>query len=117
MLRNILAPQVPALAARHAATVLQALLDQTGVKQKQITTWILHAGGREVLAALRKKLSLSEADLTRSAAVLRDYGNISSPFVFFVLQAALAEKSPGGWWWLSSFGAGFSCHGALLKVE
>ena len=24
--------------------------------------------------------------------------------------------APGGYWWMSSFGAGFSCHGALLKV-
>jgi alkylresorcinol/alkylpyrone synthase len=34
-----------------------------------------------------------------------------------VLERALAASAPGGWWWLSSFGAGFSCHGALLKVD
>jgi alkylresorcinol/alkylpyrone synthase len=51
-----------------------------------------------------------------SAAMLREYGNLSSAFVYFVLQAALADDAPGGWWWLSSFGAGFSCHGALLEV-
>ena len=33
------------------------------------------------------------------------------------LQAALADEAPDGWWWLSSFGAGFSCHGALLDVR
>jgi alkylresorcinol/alkylpyrone synthase len=37
--------------------------------------------------------------------------------VLFVLAAALAERERGGWWWMSSFGAGFSCHGALLKVS
>jgi alkylresorcinol/alkylpyrone synthase len=47
---------------------------------------------------------------------LREFGNLSSPFVFFVLQRALQGHAPGGWWWMSSFGAGFSCHGALLKV-
>ena len=52
-----------------------------------------------------------------SAAMLREYGNMSSAFVYFVLAAALADDAPGGWWWLSSFGAGFSCHGALLAVE
>ncbi len=31
--------------------------------------------------------------------------------------AALADGAPGGLWWMSSFGAGFSCHGALLEVE
>ena len=51
-----------------------------------------------------------------SAAMLREYGNLSSAFVYFVLEAALADDAPAGWWWLSSFGAGFSCHGALLRV-
>jgi alkylresorcinol/alkylpyrone synthase len=51
-----------------------------------------------------------------SSEVLSAYGNMSSPSVYFALQAALAGNAPGGWWWMSSFGAGFSCHGALLKV-
>ena len=42
---------------------------------------------------------------------------MSSAFVYFVLDAALAGKAPGPWWWLSAFGAGFSCHGALLRVR
>jgi predicted naringenin-chalcone synthase len=49
--------------------------------------------------------------------MLREYGNLSSAFVYFVLQAALADDVADGWWWLSSFGAGFSCHGALLRVS
>jgi alkylresorcinol/alkylpyrone synthase len=66
---------------------------------------------------LQKQLCLSETDLRLSSSVLRNFGNLSSPFVLFVLQKALAEATPGGWWWISSFGAGFSCHGALLKVD
>ena len=62
--------------------------------------------------------SSSTAEAFRySAAMLREYGNLSSAFVYFVLEAALADDAPGGWWWLSSFGAGFSCHGALLRVD
>jgi alkylresorcinol/alkylpyrone synthase len=52
-----------------------------------------------------------------SAAILREFGNVSSPTVFFVLEAALNDSVPDGLWWMSSFGAGFSCHGALLKVN
>ena len=59
-----------------------------------------------------------DADAFRySAAMLREYGNLSSAFVYFVLEAALADGAPAGRWWMSSFGAGFSCHGALLRVE
>ena len=117
MLRNILTPPVPKLAARFAGTVLETVLKQTRLTRDQITTWIWHAGGRDVLRALRDRLGLTEADLCWSTAVLRENGNISSPFVLFVLQRALAHRAPGGLWWLSAFGAGFSCHGALLEVE
>ena len=59
-----------------------------------------------------QRVGLTQGDTRWSAAILRDYGNVSSPCVYFVLQAALNEQAPGGYWWMSSFGAGFSCHGA-----
>jgi len=68
------------------------------------------------LQALREQLGLSDTDIRHSAAVLRDFGNVSSATVFFVLERALADCVPDGLWWMSSFGAGFSCHGALLEV-
>jgi alkylresorcinol/alkylpyrone synthase len=117
MLRNILSAEVPPLAARYAEEVLNATLRDAGIGRERVTGWIWHAGGRDVLMALQARLDLSAENVRWSAAVLRDYGNISSPCVYFVLREALAEKAPGGVWWMSSFGAGFSCHGALLEVE
>ena len=117
MLRNVLTPQVPALAAEHAATVLDQVLARAGVRQPQVKGWVMHPGGRDVLVAVGERLGLSEHDLRWSAAVLREFGNLSSASVYFVLQAALGDSTPSGYWWMSSFGAGFSCHGALLEVE
>ncbi|MFS8063593.1 MAG: 3-oxoacyl-[acyl-carrier-protein] synthase III C-terminal domain-containing protein [Luteimonas sp.] len=117
LLRNVLTRAVPRLAAEHAQQVLEDVLAAKGLQQSDINGWIWHAGGRDVLAALRDKLGLTEADLQHSAAMLREYGNLSSAFVYFVLQDALAADAPGGRWWMASFGAGFSSHGALLEVE
>lgn len=117
MLRNILTRAVPSLAAEHAQRVLGVVLARAGLEAGDVGTWIMHAGGRDVLLALERRLGLSSQDLRYSAAMLREYGNLSSAFVYFVLQAALADNAPPGWWWLSSFGAGFSCHGALLEVR
>ena len=116
MLRNILTPEVPALAAQHCETVFNDTLARNGVARSQISGWVFHPGGRDVLLSLRKKFQLSSRDVCRSEAVLREHGNMSSPSVLFVLQAALADGAPGGLWWMSSFGAGFTCHGALLEV-
>ncbi|MDC8773048.1 type III polyketide synthase [Roseateles albus] len=117
MLRNILSRAVPGLAADYAQRVLHTVLGRAGLNPGDVGTWIMHAGGRDVLQALEKRLDLQPSDLRYSAAMLREYGNMSSAFVYFVLEAALADGAAPGWWWLSSFGAGFSCHGALLEVQ
>jgi predicted naringenin-chalcone synthase len=116
MLRNILLPQVPQVASDTAAKLFDESLVAAGVKRARITGWILHTGGRDVILALRDKLQLSEDDVRHSSAVLREFGNISSPTVYFVLERALHDSVPDGLWWMSAFGAGFSCHGALLEV-
>ncbi len=117
MLRNILTRAVPELAADYAQRVLETVLGRAGLYPRDIGTWIMHAGGRDVLQALARRLELQPNDLRYSASMLREYGNLSSAFVYFVLEAALADDAEPGWWWLSSFGAGFSCHGALLEVQ
>lgn len=117
LLRNVLTRQVPRLAAEHAERVLKDALTRAGLQRTEIKGWIFHAGGRDVLLALADRFELQPAELRYSREALRQYGNLSSAFVYFVLDAALADSAPGGWWWMSSFGAGFTCHGALLAVE
>jgi len=116
MLRNILTLPVPGLAAEHARKVLDEVLARESLPRHEIAAWILHAGGRKVLEELEARLGLGDGELRWSAAVLHEFGNLSSSFVLFVLERALKARAPGGWWWMSSFGAGFSCHGALLRV-
>lgn len=117
MLRNVLTRQVPRLAAEHAGALMRQSLTEAGLRQGEIRGWIMHAGGRDVLLSLQKELDIDSVALRYSAAILREYGNLSSATVYFVMRAALDDKAPGGWWWMSSFGAGFSCHGALLAVD
>lgn len=117
MLRNILTRTVPTLAAKFAYELLDTVLRRAGLQAADIAAWIMHAGGRDVLLELEKVFKLKNNDFKYSAAILREYGNLSSAFVYFVLDAALVDEAPDGWWWLSSFGAGFSCHGALLEVK
>jgi predicted naringenin-chalcone synthase len=117
MLRNILTREVPTLAADYAHRVLATVLGRGRLTSDDIAAWIMHAGGRDVLLAVERRFELDHDALRYSAAMLREYGNLSSAFVYFVLEAALADDAPAGWWWLSSFGAGFSCHGALLRVD
>ncbi len=117
MLRNILSRSVPTLAAHYAHRVLDTVLGRAGLSPDDVAAWIVHAGGRDVLRSLERRFERQTRDFRYSAAMLREYGNLSSAFVYFVLEAALVDDAPDGWWWLSSFGAGFACHGALLQVH
>jgi predicted naringenin-chalcone synthase len=117
LLRNVLTRTVPQLAAGAAQQVFESVMKPAGLGVADVSAWILHAGGRDVLMALERGFQLDAPDLRYSAAMLQQYGNLSSAFVYFVLQAAIADEALGGNWWLSSFGAGFSCHGALLRVD
>ena len=88
MLRNILLPQVPQVASEIAGKLFSESLAAAACSREQITGWILHTGGRDVILSLRDKLKLSESDVRHSSAVLREFGNISSPTVYFVLASA-----------------------------
>lgn len=116
MLRNVLDKCVPVLVVEHVREVLNRLLPGAGIQQEQLGEWIVHCGGRDVLAALQTGLAVPVEKLQWSASVLRENGNVSSPSVIFALEKALRAKAPGGLWLLSAFGAGISCHAALLEV-
>lgn len=117
MLRNILTTEVPQLAAEYAERVLDEVLREHGLTRESIAAWVWHAGGRKVLDALQRQIGLDAQDVAHSTEVLRTHANVSSACVYFVLKATLANGARPGWWWMSSFGAGFSCHGALLELR
>lgn len=73
---------------------------------------ISHAGGRDVLQAIRARYP--EQPLSEATEVLRTRGNMSSPSVLHALEIALRSDCEDPLW-LVSFGAGFSCHGCLLE--
>jgi len=61
-----------------------------------IDMWAVHPGGRTVLDAVEGAFDLDGSALAASRAVLRDYGNMSSPTVMFVLDALMRAKAPAG---------------------
>jgi predicted naringenin-chalcone synthase len=116
MLRNVLDKSVPLLVVEHVREVLADLQGRTGIAKEAVAEWILHSGGRDVLAAVQSGIGLTAEQLRWSSEVLREYGNVSSPSVLFALEKALAGKAKPGVWCLAAFGAGISCHGAMVQV-
>jgi alkylresorcinol/alkylpyrone synthase len=106
-LRNQLHRSVPQVAASAVAELYPGA-------NGHVPHVISHAGGRDVLSAIRERLPQHE--LAEAAEVLRQCGNLSSPSVLIALEKALARNgnSPDKMW-LTSFGAGFACHSCTLE--
>jgi alpha-pyrone synthase len=68
----------------------------SGASADAIDLWAVHPGGRSILDAVQEALDLDQTALAASRAVLREYGNMSSPTVMFVLDSLMRAQAPAG---------------------
>ena len=115
--KAVLSRSVPELSGKLVKKVFSRTLEQERLNKDDISSWAFHGGGPRVIDALQRSLELTDENLAPTRAVLKAFGNMSSPFVMYVLHDLIAYERRGGFWFISSFGAGFSVHGALVKVE
>jgi alkylresorcinol/alkylpyrone synthase len=115
--RVILSKDVRRIGGAMMAEMVRALLDTQGLKRADVRYWLLHSAGRRVLDRARALLDLDEAALAHARGVLREYGNMSSATILFVLERVLRVESPvpGEWGVLVGLGPGFAAEGALLR--
>ncbi|MGD9507377.1 MAG: type III polyketide synthase [Geminicoccaceae bacterium] len=83
---------VPGTIARGLPGAAHTLLG--GSHAQEVELWAVHPGGRSILDATQEGLKLADAALADSRAVLRAYGNMSSPSVMFVLARILSQSHP-----------------------
>jgi predicted naringenin-chalcone synthase len=87
---------IPQLIEQDIETLLHNALQQNHLTKADITHWCVHPGGRKIVDVIEQKLQLAAVDLQYSRQVLRDYGNMSSPTILFVLKAMMDEPIATG---------------------
>ena len=65
------------------------------VNSSSIDLWAVHPGGRSVLDSVEQTLGLPPSALESSRNILREFGNMSSATVLFVLERLLAKTAHG----------------------
>jgi len=115
--RVVFGSRIPAVVTHHFRNLAAELLRRHGRRPEDIRHHIYHPGGTKVLRAYDNALGLAPDALAHSRAVLRDYGNMSSATVFFVLERFLSDDAmrPGDLGLLSAFGPGFTADLALIE--
>ncbi len=89
-----LSAYIPKLIEADIESLVNGALEQSDLTVQEITHWCVHPGGKKILDNISGKLNLKEDKMQSSRQVLRDYGNMSSPTVLFVLKELL-EKNEG----------------------
>jgi alkylresorcinol/alkylpyrone synthase len=64
---------------------------------------------------LQQALGLADRQLIPTRRILQDFGNMSSPTVWFILQEVADAAAPEEYCLMAAFGAGFSAHACLLQ--
>lgn len=89
-----LSDEVPKKINDSLAPWLDTWLAARALTQADIKTWAVHPGGPAILRAVQKSLGLHRKDLADSWETLREFGNMSSPTLLFILQKLQARNAP-----------------------
>nr|6OP5_A Chain A, Styrylpyrone synthase 1 [Piper methysticum]6OP5_B Chain B, Styrylpyrone synthase 1 [Piper methysticum]6OP5_D Chain D, Styrylpyrone synthase 1 [Piper methysticum]6OP5_E Chain E, Styrylpyrone synthase 1 [Piper methysticum]6OP5_F Chain F, Styrylpyrone synthase 1 [Piper methysticum]QCX36371.1 styrylpyrone synthase 1 [Piper methysticum] len=114
---------VPGLVSMNIEKCLMEAFAPMGIHDWNSIFWIAHPGGPTILDQVEAKLGLKEEKLKSTRAVLREYGNMSSACVLFILDEVRKRSMEEGktttgegfdWGVLFGFGPGFTVETVVL---
>jgi predicted naringenin-chalcone synthase len=112
-----LSAYIPQLLQAGIEPLLKNALKASGHLRESITHWAIHPGGKKILESIQKELQLSGDDMQVSYEVLRNYGNMSSPTILFVLKNIFSSiKNPGNKVFAAAFGPGLTMETLILET-
>ena len=77
---------IPQLIQKGFKDLFEMSVDKMKIKKEDITHWAIHPGGKKILEVVQKELELKNSDLESSYRILKNFGNMSSPTILFVLK-------------------------------
>jgi len=89
----MLSHKLPKIISEVTVPKLKEILANDGIKITEIKHWVLHPGGKAILDTLQKGLNLSDELMYPSRKILKNFGNMSSSTILFILKEILDTKT------------------------
>lgn len=86
-----LSSYVPEMIKKGISQLTENLLKNMQLKVNDIDLFAIHPGGKRILEIIEQELGLNKEDNAYAYRVLRNYGNMSSPTILFVLKEIWAD--------------------------
>lgn len=115
-----LSTYVPAIIKNGIADLTNTLLARISKRLADIRFFAIHPGGKKILENIEEALEIPHEKNQPAYEVLRNYGNMSSPTILFVLHALWRNIKPedNNAYILSfAFGPGLTLESMVLKIE
>jgi predicted naringenin-chalcone synthase len=90
-----LSPALPKYIEKELKATVETILAEEGLEISDIGNWAVHPGGPKILEACQAALSISDEQVGISWKIYRDFGNMSSATVGFILERMLKEERQG----------------------
>jgi alkylresorcinol/alkylpyrone synthase len=115
-LQMVLDKDVPENIEQHFPEIITTFLEKHGLEVKNIDHLIFHPGGRKIIDTVENLFSELGKNINETKNVLKEYGNMSSATVLYVLEQYMKRPlGTGELGLMLSFGPGFSAQRILLK--
>ncbi len=114
-----LSSYVPELVKNGVSHIIKQMKDSLDFSISDIKHWAIHPGGRKILESCESELSISKESLSNSYDVLKNFGNMSAPTIFFVLHKILYQSGNRKMdkVFACGFGPGLTLESALLQIK
>ncbi|RUT72181.1 type III polyketide synthase [Flavobacterium cupreum] len=115
-LQMVLDIEVPDTIAAHFGDIIHPFLQKNQLEIKDLDHMIFHPGGKKIVTTVEALFAGLGKNIDDTKAVLKEYGNMSSATVLYVLERIMENKPQAGEKGLMlSFGPGFSAQRVLLQ--
>jgi len=115
-LKMVLDIEVPDTIASHFDDIITPFLEKHDLAIKDISHLIFHPGGKKIITTVEELFANKGKNIEATKNVLRQYGNMSSATVLYVLEEIMKNNpQPGERGLMLSFGPGFSAQTVLLQ--
>jgi len=115
-LKMILDKAVPETIEAHFPQIIHPFLEKNNVDIKDVNNLIFHPGGKKIVQVIQDLFGEYGKNINITKEILRQYGNMSSATVLFVLERFMDQKlAKGEKGLMLSFGPGFTAQRVLLE--
>ncbi|MFT4754263.1 MAG: alkylresorcinol/alkylpyrone synthase [Salibacteraceae bacterium] len=115
-LQMVLDKEVPEKIAAHFPKFIHPFLERNDLSIEDVDHLIFHPGGKKIVQTIEGLFGPLGKNIDNTKAVLKEYGNMSSATVLYVLERFINQGvKKGDIGLMLSFGPGFTAQRLLLK--